>query len=206
MADNSAALRRARRHDSHLKRQQAADALAALEQSGEAVSFPAVARRASVSVSLLYADPELASRIATIRDRQRQAGPPRAWQLPAHSLVTEQSRRACSLALARSARRLSGEVSVLRDRLARQLGADADIARGRAMSPVLDQLEQRAAGLEADNHRLRRRITQLEGDMHELTDTLDAARAMNRELIGELNRDERSPTTPTGQRPTRLRP
>ena len=57
MADNSAALRRARRHDSHLKRQQAADALAALEQSGEAVSFPAVARRAGVSVSLLYADP-----------------------------------------------------------------------------------------------------------------------------------------------------
>ena len=95
---------------------------------------------------------------------------------------------------------------MLRDRLARQLGADADNARGRAISPLLDQLEQRAAGLEADNHRLHRRITQLEGDMHELTDTLDAARAMNRELIGELNRDERIPTTPTGQRPTRLRP
>ena len=74
MADNSAALRRARRRDSHHKRQQATDALAALQQTGEPVSFPAVARRAGVSVSLLYADPELASRIAAARDRQRQAG------------------------------------------------------------------------------------------------------------------------------------
>ncbi|HEX9531074.1 MAG TPA: hypothetical protein VF954_08040 [Acidimicrobiales bacterium] len=86
------------------------------------------------------------------------------------------------------ARRLAQEVTVLRERLARQLGSDADLARGRALSPLLDQLEQRAADLEAANNRQRQRILQLEAEARELTDTLEAARAMNRELMSELNR------------------
>lgn len=78
MTDNSAALRRARRADSCAKRQRATDTLDAMEHSGEPITFPAVARRAGVSVSLLYADADLSSRIATARDRQRQAGTERA--------------------------------------------------------------------------------------------------------------------------------
>jgi cell division septum initiation protein DivIVA len=188
MADNSAALRRVRRLDSRTKRQQAADAIAAIEQSGEPISFPAVARRAGVSVSFLYADTALSSCIAGARERQRQAGSDRAWRLPPRSLITEQSLRA-ELANARErARRLADEVAFLRERLSRQLGAAADIARGEALSPLLDQLEQRAAELETDNHRQRQRIAQLEADARELTETLDAARAMNRELMSELNR------------------
>lgn len=77
---------------------------------------------------------------------------------------------------------------MLRERLGRHLGGAADVARGEALSPLLDQLEQRAAELEADNHRQRRRISQLEVEVRELTETLDAARAMNRELMNELNR------------------
>ncbi len=151
-------------------------------------AFPAVARRAEVSVSLLYADPDLTARIAAARDRQRQAGRERAWRLPTRSLVTEQAMRV-ELANAKDqARRLAQEVTVLRERLARQLGSDADLARGRALSPLLDQLEQRAADLEAANNRQRQRILQLEAEARELTDTLEAARAMNRELMSELNR------------------
>lgn len=188
MADNSAALRRVRRLDSRAKRQQAADAIAVMEQSGEPITFPAVARRAGVSVSFLYADTALSSCIAGARERQRQAGSDRAWQLPPRSLITEQSLRA-ELANARErARRLADEVAFLRERLSRQLGAAADIARGEALSPLIDQLEQRAAELETDNHRQRQRIAQLEADARELTETLDAARAMNRELMSELNR------------------
>jgi len=78
MTDNSEALRRTRRQDSRTKRQRAAETIDAFDQGAEPVSFPAIARRASVSVSLLYSDPELASRIATARDRQRQAGRTRA--------------------------------------------------------------------------------------------------------------------------------
>lgn len=195
MADNSAALRRARRQDSRDKRQRAADVLDAMENNGDPVTFPAVARRAGVSVSLLYADAALATRIATARDRQRQAGTERARRLPVRSLITEQSLRA-ELANAKERnRRLTEEVTILRERLGRQLGAAADIARGRTLSPLLDEVEQRAAELEADNHRQCQRIAQLEAENRELTETLEAARAMNRELMGEINR------TPAGDPP-----
>lgn len=201
MADNSAALLRARRQDGRAKRQQAADTLDAMEQSGEAITFPAVAQRAGVSVSLLYADAALASRIATARDRQRQAGSERAWRLPARSLVTEHSLHA-ELANAKDrARRLAEEVALLRGQLSRHLGAVADVARGENLSPLLEQLEQRSAQLEADNHAQRQRIAQLEAESRELADTLEAARAMNRELMTEINRH----STPSGTTRARVR-
>jgi hypothetical protein len=200
VADNSAALRRARRNDSRTKHQHAADALAAMEASGGPITFPAVARRAGVSVSFLYADRELTTRIAAARDRQRQAGTERAWKLPARSLVTEHSLRAELANTKDRARRLSEEVAVLQQRLSRQLGAAADAARGEAVIPLLDELEQRAAELEAHNHRQQLRITQLETDLQELTDTLAAARAMNRELMSELNRNTGDPPRPRANR------
>jgi hypothetical protein len=188
MTDNSAALRRSRRNDGRLKRQQALDAVEAIETSGQAVSFPAVARRAGVSVSFLYAKREMSGRIATARDRQRQAGRDRAWQLPARSLVTEQSLRVELANFKDQVRRMAKEATALRHRLARQLGAEADAARGLALVPAIDELEQRTAELEAENHRQREQIAQLEADGRELAETLEAARAMNRELMNELNR------------------
>jgi Family of unknown function (DUF6262) len=74
MADNSDALRRSRRQDSRAKRRRAAEVLAAMIEAGEAVTFPALARRAGVSVSLLYADRELAGRVSDARNRQHEAG------------------------------------------------------------------------------------------------------------------------------------
>ncbi len=62
------------------------------------------------------------------------------------------------------------------------------------MSPLLDQLEQRNAELEADNHRQQRRISQLENELRELSENLDAARALNRELMSELNRKTPPPS------------
>jgi chromosome segregation ATPase len=192
MADNSAALRRARREDARIKRQRAYEAITALEASGQPVTFPAVAARASVSVSLLYSDQDLAGRIAAARDRQRQAGADRAWQLPARSLITEHSLRVELTNAKDQARRLTEEINLLRDRLSRQLGAQADTARGQALAPALDQLEARNAELEADNHHQRQLIARLQADHHELAETLDAARAMNRELMAELNRHPHS--------------
>lgn len=202
MADNSEALRRSRRKDSRDKRQRAADAIEAMEKSGEPITFPGVARRAGVSVSLLYADTDISSRIATARDRQRQAGAERAWKLPSRSLVTEQSLRSELANAKERARRLAQEVAVLRERLGCHLGAGADAARGQAVGPLLDQLEQRAAELEADNHHQRQRIAHLEAETRELTETLDAARAMNRELMSELNHRAGAGTQdgPTGRR------
>ena len=196
MADNSSALRRARQRDGEAKRRQAAAALDAMVCSGEPITFPAVARRAGVSVTLLYAHPDLAGRIAAARDRQTQAGRDRAWRLPARSLVTEASLRTDLANAKEQLRRLHEELHVLRSRLARELGADADLARGQSISPLLGQLEKRSEELEAANHTLRQRVTQLENDTSELADTLEAARAMNRELINEINR----PSTARGRR------
>lgn len=198
MADNSNALRRSRRKDSRAKRQQSLDAIEAITASAEPISFPAVAQRAGVSVSFLYAQRELAERIAEARDRQRQAGRDRAWQLPARSLVTEQSLRV-ELANAKDqVRRLTEQIAVLHQRVERQLGAEADAARGLTLAPALDELEQRAGELEAQNHQHRQHIARLEAEGRELAETLEAARAMNREMMSELNR--RPPTKQTARR------
>ena len=188
MTDNSAALQRARRREGQTKRSRALAALQAMTEAGEAIGFPAVARRAGVSVSLLYADRDLLARIADARDRQRQAGAERAARLPTRSLVTEASLRTDLANAKEQNRHLSEELVVLRDRLARELGADADHFRGRTTNPALDRLEERAAELETDNARLRQQVGQLEADTSELADNLDAAREMNRELMNEVNR------------------
>jgi hypothetical protein len=188
VTDNSAALQRARRREGQTKRRQALAALQAMTEAGEAIGFPAVARRAGVSVSLLYADRDLLARIADARDRQRQAGAERAARLPTRSLVTEASLRTDLANAKEQNRHLSEELVVLRDRLARELGADADHFRGRPTNPALDMLEERAAELETDNARLRQQVGQLEAGTSELADNLDAAREMNRELMNEVNR------------------
>ncbi|MDA8311421.1 MAG: hypothetical protein M0Z46_12575, partial [Actinomycetota bacterium] len=61
-------------------------------------------------------------------------------------------------------------------------------ARGRIDGSLLDQLERRTAELEAENASLRPRIVGLEGELHDLAKDLQAARAMNRALMAELNR------------------
>lgn len=206
MADNSATLRRARQKDSASKRHLAETAIDAMTQTGEPVNFPAVARLAGVSVSFLYADINLARRIADARDRQSQAGRDRAWRLPARSLVTEQSLRADLANSKDQLRRLSEEVSVLRSRLERDLGAGADMARERSLVPRLDELEARAAELVADNDRLKGQVTALEAEARELTETLEAARAMNRDLMAEINRPPASPEKPALTRSRRHGP
>jgi hypothetical protein len=188
VTDNSAALQRARRREGQTKRRRALAALQAMTAAGEAIGFPAVARRAGVSVSLLYADRDLLARIADARDRQRQAGAERAARLPTRSLVTEASLRTDLANAKEQNRHLSEELVVLRDRLARDLGAGADHFRGRPANPALDMLEERAAELETDNARLRQQVGQLKADTSELADNLDAAREMNRELMNEVNR------------------
>ena len=192
MADNSAVLTAVRRRDARVKKQRATETIQAMIEAGELVTFPAVARRAGVSTSLLYAHPELSAAVATARDRQRQAGAQRSWHLPASSLVTDHSLRADLANAKEQARQLSQEVDLLRARLARDLGARADLARGGNHSLLLDQSEQRCTELEADNARLRKQVAVLEAETTELAETLDAARAMNRELMGAVNRSPRS--------------
>lgn len=192
MADNSAALAAVRRRDARAKQERAAQTIQTMIEAGDPVTFPAVARRAGVSTSLLYAHPELSAAVATARDRQRQAGAQRSWHLPASSLVTDHSLRADLANAKEQARQLSQEVDLLRARLARDLGARADLARSGNHGLLLDQSEQRCAELQADNAGLRKRVAMLEAETAELAETLDAARSMNRELMGAVNRSPQS--------------
>lgn len=202
MTDNSGALRRSRRHDSVTKRLRAAEALQAMIDTAEPITFPAVARRAGVSVTLLYGDADLAARLSDARARQQAAGRDRAWRLPARSLVTEQSLRADLANANEQVRRLREEVAVLRERLAQLLGDHADRASGRTASPLLDQLEDRVATLEAEDAQLRERISLLEAQLREEHETLEAARTMNRQLMSEMNRLEAPEGGPEDRRPT----
>jgi chromosome segregation ATPase len=156
--------------------------------TGQQITFAAVARHAGVSASLVYADGDLAAAVAEARDRQQQAGLQRTWVRPTRSLVSEQSLRTDLANAKEQVRQLHEEVTVLRERLARSLGAHADAARGRAVVPLLDRLEDRAAELEADNHQLRRRISDLEAELRDTSESLQAARAANRDLMNMLNR------------------
>ena len=52
----------------------------------------------------------------------------------------------------------------------------------------MDRLEERAAGLETDNARLRQQVGRLEAGTRELSENLEAARDMNRELMNAVNR------------------
>ena len=196
MTDNSHVLKRSRSQDSRTKRRRASETLEAMIEAGELVTFPAVARRAGVSVSLLYADSELATRLSEARSRQREAGLERAWRLPTRSLVGEQGLRADLANANDRARRLSEEVAVLREQLARQLGAQSDAASGRSTSPLLEQLEERTVSLETDNARLRDQVRELESALGESNETLEAAREVNRELMAEINRSERLDQAP----------
>jgi len=188
MTDNSAALTRARRQDSQAKRAQANKALQAMLETGEPITFTGLARQAGVSVSLLYADKDLSARVARARDRQHQAGTERAWRLPSRSLITDQSLRVDLANAKEQVRQTHEEMVLLRVRLARTLGAEADIARGRLDTSLLAQLEDRATELDTDNTRLRRRVAQLETELREATDSLEAARLANRDLMSEINR------------------
>ena len=110
------------------------------------------------------------------------SGKPWAWQLPPRSLVTEASLRTDLANAKDQIRRLSEVTAALRQRLVRHLGAEADVARGMALAPALDELEQRAGELEAENQRQSQRIARLETEARELAETLHAARTMNRGL------------------------
>ncbi len=205
MADNSDALRRSRRKDSSTKRRRATEVLEAMIDTGDAVTFPAVARRAGVSVSLLYADRELAGRVSEARSHQREVGTERCQRVPTRSLASEQSLRADLANANDRARRLNDELAVLRERLTRLLGAQSDVASGRSTSPLLERLEEQVGRLEADNSRLRDQVHELEAALRESNDTLEAARAVNRELMAEINRSERldSTSVPTNPAPVR---
>ncbi len=179
-APRTAGLLTARTHDSRDKRQRALDAVQALEATGRAVTFPAVARAAGVSTWLVYAQ-GVREHVETARRRQAAVpAVPKAQATPV-GLRTD-------LALARvEIKRLRAERDKLQQRLRLQLGAEID-------GPQRAELIARVADLQAVNRRLvAERDARTSEDrtserrVRELEDELDAARESLRRMIRSEN-------------------
>ena len=155
-------------------------ALNAALDADEPLTIAALARRAGVSRRFIYDHPEL--RTEAERRSAKTAGR-NARAATTSARVTVASLRA-DLANAKATNhRLTTELAALRRRLGQLLGQDAlaDLDHATidasAASGWLAQLEQA--------------LFQAGEELAQRTEELDAARQINRELIGRLNRERR---------------
>ncbi len=118
-ADNSHHIVQAARRRSEYTRAKAIQALRVLDNSGQAVTFEAVAQRAQVSKSWLYAQPDLRAEIENLRAAHRQAPDSR---IPARQRSSDASLRQRLEAANARLRQLAEENRALREQLARALG------------------------------------------------------------------------------------
>ncbi len=135
-ADNSHHIVQAARRRSEYTRAKAIQALRILDNSGQAVTFEAVAAQAGVSRSWLYAQPDLRAEIERLRDARRRAP---ASPVPARQRSSDASLLRRLEAANDRIRRLTEDNKTLRERLALALG------------------EQRASPSLARSHRTRSR-------------------------------------------------
>ena len=186
MSDKATVLVSARRRDGHDKRARARQALAAMIEEAEQISFERLSRRAGVSRSFLYADPELKTEVT--EQRQRQTAGPRAR--PVASMVSEASLRT-DLALSRhEVAELRQQLAVLHGRLARTLDVEATVADGRLRAEHVHGLECRLGELAAENASLSARVAELGSNNAALAESLEASRVNHRRLMTELNRSQ----------------
>jgi chromosome segregation ATPase len=177
----------ARRRDSDAKRQRAWAAFRELVDEGVTVNFETVRRRAGVSRSLVYADPELKARITEYRARRGAAGPA-APPMPARSIVSERSLRN-DLALAQADNRaLRNDLDKLRRRLGIAVAAELDATVGGTNPAAMQSLQDRIAELQDALHDAHQRTRTLETDNADLTETLEASRENYRQLMAQTNR------------------
>lgn len=182
MADPVARLVEARRLDSQAKAARVLGTLDAMVASGSPLSIAALARAAGVSRRFIYDHPELR---AEAERRCAQIVEHHSGSMTAAARVSAASLRADLANANATNHRLNTELAGLRRRFGAQLGQEAlaDLSGAEtatiatAVAPRLEQLE---AALFAAQEELARR-----------TEELDAARQINRELLGRLNRRSR---------------
>jgi hypothetical protein len=175
-AAGAEALTQARRQDSTRRRQRVLAALDKLSGAGGEISVAAVARAARVDRSFLYRHHDLR---AQILQRAAQAQPDAS--LPRTTQVSHQSLLADLANLRAHNERLRRQVSKLARRLSETLGEEVFRASGLGGPDDTKQLRRRVGELE-------RAAADLRQQLQERTEELGAARATNRGLMAELNR------------------
>jgi chromosome segregation ATPase len=180
-------MRAARRLDTEHKRALVLAALDAVLESGRHPSVAEVARRARVGRKFVYDHPELRAEVElrAVQSASRQAG-----EMAVASRVSAASLRA-ELENARAQNeRLTRQLRALERRLSQAEGAhlvaDELLPEG-ALAELADrQLAERAAELD-------RQLFEAKEQLRETTEELEAARAINRELMQQANRARQAP-------------
>jgi uncharacterized coiled-coil protein SlyX len=166
-----------RRLASQHKRERVAAAADALAATGREISIAAIARRARVSHKFIYAHPDLR---AQIEQRARQAVARASARAAGDGHVTVASLRA-DLANAKAHNhRLRQQLRALEQRLSEALGRD-----------IADQLEpsaERPEQLRGALQDAQAEIFELQEQLADAREELDAVREINRELLADHNR------------------
>jgi Family of unknown function (DUF6262) len=132
--DNAAPIVAAARHRHELTRARAVQALRELDRAGAPVTFAAVAARAGVSRSWLYAQPGIRDQVVRLREATSRAP---AAPVPAAQRTTEASLLRRLEAAHAERRRLQAENTRLRQEIART---------GRLVARVLGEQRQASGG------------------------------------------------------------
>ena len=183
ITENTEAMRRARRADSERKRRLVLAVTDAQLEAGRHPTIAAIARQAGVGRKFIYDHPDLR---AGIELKAAQATGRQASDLIASARVTGASLRA-DLENARAQNhRLSKQIRALENRLSQAEGARL----------VADELLPEGVLAELADQQLAARVAELDQQLFEAarenlrrtTEELEAARAINRELMQQANR------------------
>lgn len=168
-----------RRLDSADKTRRVLAALEATLGAGQPLTIAALARRAGVSRRFIYDHPEL----RTEAERRSRETADRLTGATTNARVSIASLRADLANTKATNHRLTTELAALSRRLGQLLGQNA-----------LADLDRPTIDANPDNGRLAQHEQTLFEAAEELarrTEELDAARQINRELIGRINRERR---------------
>ncbi|HXZ71066.1 MAG TPA: DUF6262 family protein [Streptosporangiaceae bacterium] len=188
--DNAEAMRRARRVDSERKRRLVLAAADAQLEAGRHPTIAGIARQAGVGRKFIYDHPDLR---AGIELKAAQSTSRQASDIVASARVTGASLRA-ELENARTQNhRLSRQIKALETRLSKAEGARLvadELLPEDVVAQLADQqLTARVAELDQQLFEARERLRHTAGE-------LEAARAINRELMQQANRLRPAPGGP----------
>jgi chromosome segregation ATPase len=164
-----------RRADSVRRRERVLKALDTMLRSDADITVSALARTARVDRTFLYRHRDLLQRV-----HAAAAAPPQEGRIAAVSRASLQTDLANAL---ERNKRLAARVRQLEKRLSQALGEAAWANSGLGAPADIDQLQQHIT-------MLKQNLTDIQGQLDERADELEAARAANRELTRALNQRE----------------
>ncbi|MFI6883955.1 DUF6262 family protein [Streptosporangium canum] len=162
-----------RRADSVRRRQRVVKALGDAVKAGEEISVSGIARRAGVDRAFLYRHRDLLEQVHAAEAQPSATG-------GAGTLVSRASLQADLANAQERGTRMDTRIRQLEKKLSELLGEQAWRESGLGAPADIDALQRRITELEQT-------IVDLNGQLEERTEDLDAARAANRELMTRLN-------------------